>query len=132
MQHSPLWAGEAVAAFLREQAAWREAQAQRFPGDPRNLRSASMLAQLAAVVEELTEEEHALRELVALGAFDDQRRFLPNEEARRAAARYGFDRMSTPGALLQELVAATRRPRRTPAQERDSQMTTATRSKTPT
>ncbi len=128
MDDPPFWAAESVAAFLREQAAWRHAQAKRFPADRRNFRSASALEQLAAYVEALPATDLALNELIAVKAFEDDLRFIVSDEARRAVTRYGFDDEPTPRTLLQELVAITRRARRaeTPAHERKNKMAVAT------
>lgn len=126
MDDPPFWAAESVAAFLREQAAWRHAQAERFPSDRRNFRSASALEQLAAYVGALPATDLALNELIAVKAFEDDLRFIASDEARRAVTRYGFDHEPTPRTLLQELVAITRRARRLPAQERNSKMIATT------
>jgi hypothetical protein len=62
---------------------------------------------------------------VELGAFADGR-FVDGEEARRTIASWGFDHDETDlrrfRDLLQELVAITRRARRTPAQKRTVKM----------
>jgi hypothetical protein len=129
MEHPPYWAAEAVAAFLREQSAWRLAQAHRFPSDPRNDRSARALEELALHVEGLPDGDLALQELVDAGAFDAHRRFVATDDARRAVARFGFDWITTPRVLLQELARATWRGRRPSAQKRKDDMTVATASR---
>jgi hypothetical protein len=118
MEHPPSWAAEAVAAFLREQSGWRQAQAHRFPNDARNLNSARALEELADHVENLPDSDPSLQELLNAGAFDERRRFLPTDEGRRVVARFGFDWITTPTVLLQELARATWRARRSSTQKR--------------
>jgi hypothetical protein len=118
MKHPPHSAAEAVAAFLREQSGWREAQVLRFPGDDRNRRSAEALGELAAHVAALPDDDPALQELVNAGGFDARGAFVATDEARRVAARFGFDWITTPPVLLQELARTTWRARRPAAQKR--------------
>jgi hypothetical protein len=119
MEHPPFWAAEALAAFIRDQASWRRTQAERFPEDSRNLRSAAALEELATYVEQLPSTDRSLNELCDLGAFDDDNRLVAGVDARRAISRYRFDETHLQQRdVLNDLVAIMRRARRSPAQKR--------------
>lgn len=125
MEHpSPFWAATALATFVREQASWRRAQARKFPDDPRNAKSAAALDELASKIEQLPDSDPSLNELVDLQAFDADERFVDSAESRRSVSRVGFDQnYLRPRDVLHDLVAITRRLRRSPAPERNSQVT---------
>ena len=116
MEHPPrFWAAKALAEFVRERASWRRTKAHQFPDDERNRASAHALEDLARYVEQLPDTDRSLIELIELDAFDDRDRFIASQEARRAVARWGYDSGSfmRPRDVIQDLVAITRRARRT-------------------
>lgn len=128
-QSPPFWAAKALADYVRDQAAWRRTKAAQFPDDPRNASSANALERLALFVEDLESSDRDLHDLIELNAFDGAQ-FVASDDARRAIASWGFDRDDTTVRrfrdLIKELVAITRRARRTPAQKRDPMITTET------
>lgn len=80
------------AAYLREQAQWRETKAEEYPDDERNARCAQALGLLAAHVESEPDAHPALLALESMNLHSGTGVFSPSEEGGRMISRFGFDR----------------------------------------
>ena len=95
-----------LATFVRDQAAWRRGQAQKFPDDHRNRRSAEALEDLASAIDQLRPGDPVLLELARLDIYDEKGALHIGPSAYRLVSRYGFDRQPDARAFLQLLLAA--------------------------
>lgn len=83
----------ALADFLVDQAAWREAKAREFPDDPRNRRAAEGLDELARYIRKLGEDDPRILSLERAGAFDPaDGRLMVGDQALRWASSFRFNR----------------------------------------
>ena len=96
-----------LAAYLRQEAQWRDGKAVDYPDDPRNARSAETLRALADHGDGLPEDDadfralEAIQERYALGVF------APGEEAERLISKLGFHApVEDHEAVLGQLVEA--------------------------
>lgn len=95
-----------LAAFIRDLSAWRRGQAQKFPDDPRNRRSADALEELALEIERPRPGDPVLVELERLDVYDGAGAVHLGSSAWRLVSRYGFDRRPDVRAFLQLLLSA--------------------------
>jgi hypothetical protein len=94
---------QAIAEHMRSVAAWRRAKMQEFDPDPRNLRSAAGLEELAEHVLALPEEDERIQTLVRL-TFVGQM-FQPGQMTTWEIPRFRFyHEESSPDAFLTHLV----------------------------
>jgi len=77
-----------VAAFCRETAAWRRRKAEEYDRDPRNLRAAAALEELADHVLTLPGDDPRLRELERLAG--EAGEFRPDQRVLYEAGRFRF------------------------------------------
>ena len=78
----------AIGSYLRTLADWRRRKAEEYDRDPRNLRSASALEDLATYVQELPATDPRLGRLRALSA--SQEEFSPGQQAAYEIGRFRF------------------------------------------
>jgi hypothetical protein len=96
---------EAVVAYIRSTADWRDRKAEEYPDDERNARSATALREMADLVEQLPEDAAefvALSEVILCVLTDDI--LMPGEEASRFLSRYGFSGTRLPLPYFGEFV----------------------------
>ena len=92
-----------IADYLREMARWREGRAEEYDRDPRNLRSAAGLEELARYVLGLPDDDPRLAVLTRLAVHGN--RFEPGQQAHFAIARFRFhDEHSSFTAFLDRVV----------------------------
>jgi hypothetical protein len=82
--------GEKLAAYIREQAGWRESRARERKDEAANKRFAMRLRELADHIEGLPDDDPNLLALDAVQAPYRLDRFAPGEEAQRMIFRFGF------------------------------------------
>ena len=100
---------QAIADYLNEQADWRRREAAEYPDDPRNLRCAEGLEELAGYVLSLDPSDQRIIELTTLGVRDGRFSPSPGGFAANAVARFRFDRRGEGcGGFLTSLVRLMR------------------------
>ncbi|MCC6935748.1 MAG: hypothetical protein IT333_04455 [Thermomicrobiales bacterium] len=93
----------AIADYLRDLARWREGRAEEYDRDPRNLRSAAGLYELADYVQSLPDDDPRLDRLTRLAV--QGARFEPGQQAHFAMARFRFhEEHATVSAFLDHVV----------------------------
>jgi hypothetical protein len=99
---------QAIAAYLNTQADWRSQKAVEYPEDPRNLRCAEGLRELASYVLSLDPSDERIMEMTTLGVREGV--FSPfHESAAYAVARFRFHRRDEDcGAFLTSLLGVMR------------------------
>lgn len=96
-------ARRALADFVRATAAWRRAKAEEYDRDPRNLRSAAALEELADHVAALPPADPRLARLRELAFVDGG--FLPGQQTLYELGRFRFHHPeATPDPFLDRLV----------------------------
>lgn len=97
----------AIADYLRDLARWREGRAEEYDRDPRNLRSAAGLNELADYVQSLPDDDSRVAELTRLAAHGA--RFEPGQQAHFAMARFRFhEEHASTSAFLDRIVELQR------------------------
>jgi hypothetical protein len=102
-----------LAGYLEDQAAWREAKAEEYPGDARNHRSPAGLYELAAEVRGLPEDDPLLTTLENLHHATsglDVYALMPADEATAgvSASKFRFHDPGEPGReFLARLIGGT-------------------------
>jgi hypothetical protein len=101
-------AQEMLSDYFFNEARWRWEKAGEYPDDARNAASAQALANLAAWVRELPDEDPDVRALAWLHhGWYGVDGLLPGEEAARLASRYGFGgSVESPESFLHTFVDA--------------------------
>ena len=99
---------QAIAEYFNARARWRYQKAAEYPDDPRNLRCAEGLEELASYVLSLDPSDERILELTTLGVREGG--FSPfHESAAYAVARFRFHcRDEDCGAFLTSLLGVMR------------------------
>ncbi len=99
----------ALAEYLRQTASWRGDKTREYPEDARKERSSAPLAEFAAYVESLPDDDLRLQGLAELGRADDGV-YSPGETAAHVISRYGFYRAThSPSEFLDWIVEEEKR-----------------------
>ena len=96
-----------IADYLHELARWREARAEEYDRDVRNLRSAAGLQAFATYILDLPDDDPRLVEFARLAMHGG--RFDPGQQAHFAMARYHFhEEITSPSAFLDRIIELQR------------------------
>ncbi len=99
----------ALAEYLRQAASWHGEKAREYPEDADNKRSSAALAEFAAYVESLPDDDLRLQGLAELGRADEGV-YSPGETAAHVISRYGFYRDThSPSEFLDWIVEEEKR-----------------------